>query len=150
MNNLCCCNLLLKFAIEDIGRGDDYKMAALAGYCKDMAGGEGACLMAEPGTLVADVPCTSCVGEESGTFCGALAAAIAILYLDKDSEEAEACQDEFMDWFADNFGGYDCDSIAQNLDILKDELCPKVILQTYLHLRTHIKPDNHLSQKTLI
>jgi hypothetical protein len=85
-----------------------------------------------------------------GALCGALAAAVAVLYVAKDDERAADCQDELMDWFGNSFGGYDCESLARNIDVIREELCPRVILATYLQLRNYIDPDNHLSQKTLL
>jgi hypothetical protein len=55
-----------------------------------------------------------------------------------------------MEWFGDRFGSYDCEAIATELDIIKEELCPRIILTTYLRLRDYIDPDNHISQKSLI
>jgi hypothetical protein len=85
-----------------------------------------------------------------GAFCGALAAAVAVLYAAQDDERAADCQDELMDWFSENFGSYNCKSFAEDMNIIREELCPKIILATYLRLRNYIDPDNHLSQKTLL
>jgi hypothetical protein len=86
---------------------------------------------------------------DDGVFCGALAAAVAVLYAAQDDEHAADCQDELMDWFCESFGGYNCKSFANDMNLIREELCPKVILATYLRLRNYIDPDNHLSQKTL-
>jgi hypothetical protein len=87
---------------------------------------------------------------EDGAFCGALAAAVAVLYAANDDERAADCQDELMDWFSESFGSYNCKSFAQDMNVIREELCPKIILATYLRLRNYIDPDNHISQKTLL
>ncbi|MDR0519469.1 MAG: hypothetical protein LBG82_05395 [Clostridiales Family XIII bacterium] len=83
-------------------------------------------------------------------ICGALAAAAAVLYSKKEIGDAEVCHDELMDWFESSFGGYDCESVAGGIGALRDAICPKLILMTYLRLRTYTHPDNSLSQKALI
>jgi len=148
MNNLCCCDLLLQLALGDIGKENDHKISALARCCADVTGDA-----RTRQTGAAEKPVTDSapyVGVKSGTYCGALAAAIAVLYSEKSGEEAEACQDELMDWFEGSFGSYDCDTIVTDSDIIRDEFCPKLIFATYLQLRSYLDPDNHLSQKTLI
>jgi hypothetical protein len=87
---------------------------------------------------------------KGGTFCGALTAAIAVLYLEKDTDEAAAAQDELMDWFADSFGEYDCEGVMSYQGMTREDLCPRIILATYLKLRTYIDPDNYIPQKTII
>jgi hypothetical protein len=148
MNNLCCCNLLLKLALSDIGKKNDYRISALATCCADVTGDTRACMLRTTDESAPDS--APCIGIKKGTYCGALAAAIAVLYSEKNREEAETFQDELMDWFEDSFGGYDCETIAADIDAVRDELCPKLIFATYLRLRGYLDPDNHLSQKTLI
>jgi hypothetical protein len=147
MDNLCCCNLLLKLALNDIGRENDNKISTLAKCCADVTGD----IRAYVNTADKSAPdSTAHIGMKSGTYCGALAAAIAVLYSEKNTEDAIACQDALMDWFEDSFGGFDCETIAASQNVIKDELCPKMIFATYLQLRGYLDPDNHLSQKTLI
>lgn len=148
MNNLCCCDLLLKLALSDIGKENDNRIPALAKCCTEVTGDIRVCLMRKKGGFEAGDVRDDDI--ESETYCGALAAAIAVLYSEKSREDAEICQDELMDWFEDRFGGYDCEAIMADRETIRDELCPKVIFTTYLHLRNYLDPDNHLSQKTLI
>jgi hypothetical protein len=146
MDNKCCCNLLLTLALSDIGRENDGTIAALAEHCADAIDETRARRIGLRPAQEGDAECAS--GD--GAFCGALAAAVAVLYAAKDDECAADCQDELMDWFCDSFGSYNCKSFAQDMNVIREELCPKIILATYLRLRDYIDPDNHLSQKTLL
>jgi hypothetical protein len=148
MNNKCCCNLLLTLALSDIGRENDNIVAALAEHCADAINEN---QLRGPGIDLAPTPeeeIAACAAGD-GAFCGALAAAVAVLYAANDDERAADCQDELMDWFSESFGGYNCKSFANDKNIIREELCPKIILATYLRLRNYIDPDNHISQKTL-
>ncbi|MDR1495489.1 MAG: C-GCAxxG-C-C family protein [Clostridiales Family XIII bacterium] len=146
MDNSCCCNLLLGLALSDIGGGKSGMSHDLAEYFSNSQH-EGRVYRFDGKESPAPAACS---GGTPCSFCGALAAAIAVLYCAKENEDAANCQDELMDWFGEHFGSFDCDTIASMLKIPRDELCPKVILETYLRLRDYIDPDNHLSQKTLI
>jgi hypothetical protein len=148
MNNRCCCNLLLRLALDDIGwEKDNGNIEDLAEHFAEIAG-KG---RARPSAVRSAVgPGERNAVIEDGTFCGALAAAVAVLYSVKEYNEAADCQDELMDWFGASFGGYDCEAVAADSEVPKEALCPKVILATYLQLRNYVNPDNHLSQKTLI
>jgi hypothetical protein len=139
---------LLTLALSDIGRENDGTVAALAEHCADAINENRIrCLGADSApTPEGDAECAA----EDDVFCGALAAAVAVLYAAQDDERAADCQDELMDWFSDSFGSYNCKSFAQDMNIIREELCPKIILATYLRLRNYIDPDNHLSQKTLL
>jgi hypothetical protein len=148
MGNKCCCNLLLALALGDIGRENDCVVAALAEYCADAIDETRARRIGAHSMPVAEDGAVCVAG--GGAFCGALAAAVAVLYSAQDNERAADCQDELMDWFSESFGSYDCKSFAQNMNAVREELCPKIILATYLQLRNYIDPDNHLSQKTLL
>jgi hypothetical protein len=81
--------------------------------------------------------------------CGALSAAIAVLYCTKGNDEAAVCQDGLMDWFCGSYGGYHCYEIAEAPGIPKDALCPKLILMTYLQLRGYIGDCKHLAKKSV-
>jgi hypothetical protein len=148
MDNKCCCNLLLTLALGDIDRENDSVVATLAEHCADAIDETRARRL---GAYVAPAASEGAAcASGGGTFCGALAAAVAVLYLAQDYERAADSQDELMDWFSESFGSYDCKSFAQNMNAVREELCPKIILATYLQLRNYIDPDNHLSQKTLL
>jgi hypothetical protein len=123
MDNNCCCDILLKLAQSDTCEEHHPIIRTLA-------------------------ECYSRTG--SGNCCGALIAAVAVLYAVKGAREAARCQDELMDWFADSFGGYDCLTLSKEGARFTEQVCPRVILATYLRLRGYTEPDNALSQKTLI
>jgi hypothetical protein len=145
MDNRCCCDLLLQLALSDIGRENGNMVEALA---EQVANAQSA-----DRSRGLDVRARSFPGAPRANgriFCSALAAAVAVLYSVKNDEDAADGQDDLMDWFSSCFGGYDCASIAASHNMTRDELCPKLILSTYLRLREYIDPDNHLSQKTLI
>jgi hypothetical protein len=147
MENRCCCNLLLGLALSDMNGEEGNMPADLAEHFSHTQDAGRAYNFNGREIRVPDGP------RRAGgacSFCGALAAAVAVLYCAKEHEDAINCQDELMDWFGDHFGSFDCETVASILNIPRDELCPKVILETYLHLRDHLDPDNHLSQKTLI
>jgi hypothetical protein len=139
---------LLTLALSDIGRENDNTVAALAEHCADAIDETRARRL---GVRPAPTPeeRDGCASGD-GVFCGALAAAVAVLYAAQDDERAADSQDELMDWFSDSFGSYNCKSFAEDMNIIREELCPKIILATYLRLRNYIDPDNHLSQKTLL
>lgn len=149
MDKKCCCDLIITLALDDVGAKDDKVIANLA-KCFAELQDENRARGAEGREALVRAACVGRPCIKDGTFCGALAAAVAILYLAKECEDAADCQDELMDWFCHRFGGYECEAIESSLNIPKEELCPKVILATYLRLRGYIDPDNHLSQKTLI
>ncbi|MDR2163978.1 MAG: C-GCAxxG-C-C family protein [Clostridiales Family XIII bacterium] len=151
--NQCCRNLMLKLASGDISDENGSGVANLAERFAEVTCGRRACAVHYGSGFHRSVEGTDrgqypVIGD--GAFCGALAAAVAVLYSVKKHEEAVDCQDELMDWFHARFGGYDCEVIAADPDVPRDDFCPKVILATYLRLRDYIDPDNHLSQKELI
>jgi hypothetical protein len=73
-----------------------------------------------------------------GKICGTLAAAVAVLNVVDPDATTNETQTEFMDWFEDQFGGYDCFEIIGDDQTLKQEVCPRIVLQTYLKLREYI------------
>ncbi|MDR3164419.1 MAG: C-GCAxxG-C-C family protein [Synergistaceae bacterium] len=85
----------------------------------------------------------------SGVCCGALMAAIAVLYCIKHHDDAAECPDRLMDWFYSTFGSYDCEGVTTGADSSRDILCPRLILATYLQLRTHLGDCEHLAKKSL-
>jgi hypothetical protein len=85
----------------------------------------------------------------SGVCCGALMAAVAVLYCVKHHDDAAECQDRLMDWFYSAFESYDCEGIMAGAGTPRDILCPRLILATYLQLRTHLGDCEHLAKKSL-
>ncbi|MDR2486432.1 MAG: C-GCAxxG-C-C family protein [Clostridiales Family XIII bacterium] len=111
LKSYCCSQTIVSLCLEDMGKQNEDLVNAMAAFC----GGMG-----------------------RGKICGTLAAAIAILHV-KDQETAKAeWQDEYMDWFEDRFGGYDCYEIIQDDPIKRIEFCPKLVLESYLKLREYI------------
>jgi hypothetical protein len=147
MENKCCSDMLLMLALSDIGQENDTSIAALAEHCADAIDCVGA-RRGRRGLTVDDMGVWH-VGPVEGSFCGALAAAVAVLYAAKGDDLAVDCQDELMDWFDENFGSFDCRSLAFGASVGREDMCPRLILATYLQLRNYLDPDNHLSQKTL-
>jgi len=74
-----------------------------------------------------------------GKICGTLAAAIAALYISDYDSALFSDQDEYMDWFATRFGGFDCDEIVKNDPKKRIELCPKIVLESFVKLHEYIK-----------
>jgi hypothetical protein len=139
---------MLRLALSDVGKENDHSVTSLAEHFSDVAG-EGRAHCPNGNAVEAPDADERRVVIEDGTLCGALAAAVAVLYSVKERNDAANCQDELMDWFNASFGSYDCEAIAEDSDASKEELCPKVILATYLRLRDYIGSENHLAQKTL-
>jgi hypothetical protein len=86
---------------------------------------------------------------KSGVCCGALMAAVAVLYCIKHHDDAVECQDRLMNWFYSAFGSYDCEGVMSRADAPRDILCPRLILATYLQFRTHLGDCEHLAKKSL-
>jgi hypothetical protein len=91
---------------------------------------------------------TKCVRES--TFCGALAVIVAAIYCVLEPEDAIDSHDRVMDWFCEEFGGYDCESISSAQGFDREHHCPKLILHTYLRLREHIENPVHLARKSVL
>jgi len=79
-----------------------------------------------------------CNGMSKGNICGTLAAAIAVLYVSDYNAALSGNQEEYMDWFADRFGGYDCCEVIHNDPEKRIELCPRIVLESYIKLREYI------------
>jgi hypothetical protein len=141
--------MILSLALDDIGRKNDNTIADLAEHCADVIN-RNYTRRAKSHSAHHEQGGAKLCSLKNGDFCKALAGAIAVLYSAKGDDAAAADQDEVMDWFNSSFGGYDCDALANGIDALREELCPKIILATYLQLRNYIDPDNHISQKSLL
>jgi hypothetical protein len=107
----CCGRAIMSLSLEDLGKENADLSAAMAGFCAGMGRGE---------------------------ICGSLAGAIAALHVCDTQRATLSWQDEFMDWFHARFGAYDCRDIIADDKALRNEFCPKLILETYLQLRTYI------------
>jgi hypothetical protein len=101
----------MELALQDLGKESMELMDAMTGFC----GGMG-----------------------RGKICGSLAAAVAALHVSNNQKATDEWQDEFMDWFLERFGGYDCHDIIGEDQTKKELICPELILETWLKLRTYI------------
>jgi C_GCAxxG_C_C family probable redox protein len=107
----CCSQAIMELALQDLGKESEELMEAITAFC----GGMG-----------------------RGKICGALAAAVAALHVSNSQKATEKWQDEFMDWFLDKFGGYDCHDIIGDDYAKKEQACPGLILETWYRLRIYI------------
>ena len=111
LKSYCCSQTILSLCLEDMGKENEDLVTAMAAFC----GGMG-----------------------RGKICGTLAAAIAALHVKNPDAAKLSWQDEYMDWFEDRFGGYDCYEIIQDDPVKRIELCPRLVLESYLKLREFI------------
>ena len=84
-----------------------------------------------------------CVGMGEGKICGTLAAAIAVLHVVDTKQATDSWQDEFMNWFYDQYGDYDCLGIIGEDTRKQLSVCPKIVEETYEKLREYILPNNN-------
>lgn len=111
LKNHCCSQAIMDLSLDDVGREQ-------RGHVKVMT--------------------ESLNGLGKGNICGILAAAIAVLHVSDPNAAANGWQEELMDWFLDEFGGYDCKDIVcgNPLEIIR--LCPGLIVKTYEKVREYI------------
>ncbi|MDR0817436.1 MAG: C-GCAxxG-C-C family protein [Clostridiales Family XIII bacterium] len=107
----CCSQTIVSLCLEDMGKENEDLVSAMAAFCNGMG---------------------------RGKICGTLAAAVAVLQVADPDATTNNTQVEFMDWFEDRFGGYDCSELIGDDPVLKQELCPRIVLETYLKLREYI------------
>ncbi|MDR2163991.1 MAG: C-GCAxxG-C-C family protein [Clostridiales Family XIII bacterium] len=109
MSGLCCSQAIAKLCLEDLGKENDELVAAMKAFCDGM-------------------------GE--GKICGAIAAAVAMLYVSDDPvDDPVRMQRDLMDWFYDRFGGLDCEELVHDDPLRKIEFCPGCVIETYFKLR---------------
>lgn len=111
LKGLCCSQTIMSLCLEDIGKGNEDLIKAMAAFCNGM-------------------------GE--GSICGTLAAAVAALYVIDGQAAEEYRQEELMSWFLERYGGYDCQDIIHNDPVKRIEMCPIIVLETYVRLREYI------------
>jgi C_GCAxxG_C_C family probable redox protein len=110
----CCSETIMSLSLKELGKENEDLMAAMTGFCAGMG---------------------------RGSICGALAGAIAALHVCDTHKATSLWQDEFMDWFHAQFGAYDCRDITACDKERRDEICLKLVLETYLRLRVYISPS---------
>jgi hypothetical protein len=103
----CCSQIIMAMGLEDMGRENCELVAAMRGLCN---------------------------GMEEGKACGTLSAAACLICLALAGREADECREEFMAWFFDCFGGYDCDEITGGDPAKKISLCPSLVSASYAKL----------------
>jgi hypothetical protein len=108
LKGYCCSQIIMALGLEDLEKENDDLIAAMGGLCN---------------------------GLEDGKLCGALAAAVCLLYLADPRTAQQGLRADLTDWFYDRFGGYDCDEITQGNPLNKIQICPGMILETYEMLR---------------
>ena len=108
----CCSQTIVSLCMEDMGKEDEELVKAMAAFYNGMG---------------------------KGKICGTLAAAIAVLYVSDYKAAMESNQEEYMDWFANRFGGYDCCEIIHGDPSKRMELCPKIVLEAYVNLHKYIE-----------
>jgi hypothetical protein len=112
MKEQSCSRALIDLCIEDMGREKEGMADAMTDFCNGMGRGE---------------------------ICGLLAAAIAAIHVTDLDKERETVQDNFMDWFLNRFGGYDCEELVYGNETLKRTYCPRIALETCLELKKYIR-----------
>jgi C_GCAxxG_C_C family probable redox protein len=111
LRGYCCSETIMSLALEDLGKENDDLLAAMAGFCGGMGHGE---------------------------VCGALAAAVAALYVCDAKEAANAWRDEFITWFQERFGALGCRALIGDDKRKQETLCPRLTTETYRQLRNYI------------
>ncbi|MDR2610743.1 MAG: C-GCAxxG-C-C family protein [Clostridiales Family XIII bacterium] len=114
MKGHCCSQAIMSLSLEDLGKENEDLIVAMTGFCSGMGRGE---------------------------ICGSLAGAIAALHVCDTQKATSVWQDEFMDWFCERFGAYDCRDITAGDKERQNGLCLKLILETYFHLQNYIRPS---------
>lgn len=109
----CCSQIIMTLCLEDLEIENEELITAMTAFCDGM-------------------------GE--GKICGSLAAAIAALHVADTKKATDSWQDEFMDWFYDRFGDYDCFGIIEDDERKKISFCPIIVEETYMKLREYIIP----------
>jgi hypothetical protein len=107
----CCSQTIVSLCLEDMGRENEDMITSMAAFCNGMG---------------------------RGRICGTLAAAVAVLSIADPDAATNETRTDFMDWFEDRFGGYDCSELIGDDPALRQELCPVIVRDTYLKLREYI------------
>ena len=108
----CCSENILKMALEDMG----WEPEAHTAWIKSMG--------------------AFCGGLHEGLACGALCAANSVLWAvaEEKKKAKEELGPEFMSWFKERFGSWDCADILEGDESRKTTFCPTLTADTYLKL----------------
>ena len=114
MKGYCCSQIVREIGLEREGMKNDMLVEAMAGLCD---------------------------GAKCGRICGAVSAAVCLLYA-VDSKEAEGgLAEEFLDWFEDAFGALDCSELLGDDPMAKIEKCPMFVESALLKLEELLEWD---------
>ncbi len=68
-----------------------------------------------------------CFGLNCGKLCGALSAAVQILFLHDPEEATMSSAQHLTDWFEETCGSTECEDILEGDPINKIEKCPNIV-----------------------
>lgn len=105
----CCSESIMSMFMDDSGRENDGLIKAMGAFCG---------------------------GLREGLVCGALAAAVSVIFTVAESREQarDELRPEMMKWFHDRYGSYSCADLIDGDETRKTTLCPIIIEETYCRL----------------
>lgn len=104
LRGYCCSQIITAMVLEDLAKDNDDMVAAMGGFCD---------------------------GMECGETCGSLIASVAMLYMVDTKAADRELRADFMDWFYDAYGSYNCRDIVHDDAAQKMEICPAMIENCY-------------------
>ena len=109
----CCSETVMSLCLEDLGRNPDSD--------RDLIKSMGA----------------YCGGLHEGLSCGALCAAVAVLWIVEDDpiKAHDEIGPEMMAWFQERFGSWNCADLLDGDESWMMTLCPIIMEDTYLKVR---------------
>lgn len=107
MNGYCCSQIIMKIGLEKLGREDETLVEAMAGLCD---------------------------GVKCGRICGAVSAAVCLMYVADAKAADSGLVQEYLDWFEEAFGALDCRELLGEDPMAKLEKCPMFVESTLLKL----------------
>ena len=105
----CCSESIMAMFLEDTGRENEELVKAMGAFCG---------------------------GMREGLVCGALAAAISVIFTAAESYEQarDELRREMMSWFLNRYGSYSCADIIDGDETRKITYCPIIVEETYCKL----------------
>jgi len=105
----CCSESIMAMFLEDAGRENDDLVKAMGAFCG---------------------------GLRAGLVCGALAAAVSVIFLTSENYEQarDEMRPEMMKWFLERYSSYSCADILNGDETRKITLCPIIVEETYCKL----------------
>ena len=111
LKGYCCSQTVMALYLEDVGMENEDLINAMAAFCG---------------------------GMHKGKICGCIAGAAAALSVSDAAYAKDSAQEELMQWFHEQFGGYDCYELIADDPQKRIEYCPTIMLETYLKLSEYI------------